>query len=115
MGAWRHRHGLADRTGRVSCGRYEARLPEPSDRGLEVAGQQMEVRQPGGEMCSRRVHLEEGVAAGLIVDIHSLRISAAKRECDSKPHDSLIELRRCWRVLGGGTKQPEAKTPPLLT
>src|SRR6266576_2287927 len=47
MGARRNRHRLGDGTGRVTSGCCEAGLPEPSDRGIEVAGQQMEVRQPG--------------------------------------------------------------------
>jgi hypothetical protein len=47
MGAWRNRHRLADGTGRVASGRCEAGLPKPSDRGIEVARQQMEVVSPG--------------------------------------------------------------------
>src|SRR5258705_4637127 len=58
VGAWRHRHRLADGTGRVTSGRCEAGLPQPSDRGIEVAGEQMEVRQSGREVGSPRLHLE---------------------------------------------------------
>ena len=53
MGAWRNPHRLADGTGRVASGRCEASLPKPGDRGIEVARQQMKVRQPGSWSTGR--------------------------------------------------------------
>src|SRR5262245_17249009 len=98
MRAGRNPNRLTDGTRRVPSGRWEAGLTETSDRGIEITRQQVEVAHPETEICGRRLQFEKRVSARLIVATHSLGIRAAKRECDSKPHNVLIELRRCGRV-----------------
>src|SRR5262245_17658964 len=99
MRARRNRDRLADGAGRVASSRRETGLTEPRDRGIEVARQQMEVRQSRRKVRSHGLQLEECVTARLIVGIDSLGIRGPKTEGDSKPDDVLVELRRCRQVL----------------